>query len=368
MPLRYLGISVLMAAVSLSACKPRDTQPHESASAMSRKVADVSCPKAVPEAFRGALNVQSKYDQSDKSKSTLLAKRDDESEEIQSQIQEYAKGVVRLADYAVSDASDRKAQQAEACLTQWLDAWANDHALETDDTSKTGQAVRKWTLATLAMVALKTEALTNGQWQASTTTRNWFNRLGRQVMTDYSPRLDPGFKYFNNHDHWAAWSVFSSGLLSNDKEMMAWGYKVFSLALDKAVFDKRHQYAYFPNELARKHLATNYTHFSLTPLVMLARYLPNAGYPLSSDQSGTLIALANFASVAVTDPGSLKSYLGDKQSPVAGYKLAWTQVFLSMHPDNKPVRALYDSEKGDVDGYSQLGGKLSQLYPVEGSK
>ncbi|MNJ05349.1 hypothetical protein D3C73_1666110 [compost metagenome] len=55
---------------------------------------------------------------------------------------------------------------------------------------------------------------------------------------------------------------------------------------------------------------------------------------------------------------------GKSQTSVAPYKLAWLIPFLQRAPDNRLARQLYDSEDGDVDNYSQIGGPLKPLYPT----
>jgi len=346
----------------MAGCKSKAMQLEQSAMIDDNSRASIHCPKNAPEPFTGALTIQSKYNQRDKSKSTLSASKDQKSVEIQQEVKTYVKGLVRFSDYAVTPGKSKKQAIAKSCLHEWLSVWAKADALTTKDTTKTGVAVRKWTLASLAFVAIKTERMSQGQWNLNTTEKQWLSNLASLVIDDYNPRLHTDFKYFNNHDHWAAWAVFSTGMLLEDKELMGWGKRVFDKALTLAVVDTKKRYAYFPNEIARKQLAANYTHFSLTPLVLLAHYLPKAGFSVSEKQSKTLSYMANFASDIVLNPRKVKGVVKVKQSSVKDYKLAWLLPYLKEHPSHKPARALYEDRGGKVDGYSQLGGKIRPLY------
>ncbi|MNH30678.1 poly(beta-D-mannuronate) lyase [compost metagenome] len=100
------------------------------------------------------------------------------------------------------------------------------------------------------------------------------------------------------------------------------------------------------------------------PLVLLAESARVNGLPWSADDQQTLDLLANFAARSILDPDELPELKGKSQTSVAPYKLAWLIPFLQRAPDNRLARQLYDSEDGDVDNYSQIGGPLKPLYPT----
>ena len=252
--------------VFLSGCKTPSAQMESSTSGKRQIVSSVNCSKDVPEPFTAPLTIQSKYNQSDKSKSTQSTPQNRQSINIQKTIIGYTRGIVRFGNYAIN--SDNAAKQAgtQRCLHVWLTAWANAGALTTNDTTKTGIVVRKWTLASIAMVAIKTEQLSQGTWALNSVEKQWFSNLAALVINDYNARLVPYFKYFNNHDHWAAWAIFSTGMLVDNQDFIRWGKRVFDIAFTRAVFESGKQYAYFPNEISRRQLAANYTHFSLALL------------------------------------------------------------------------------------------------------
>ena len=58
----------------------------------------LECPKAVPEPYTGALQIDSKYDQSDASRSTLSGKVSARSKETHARLAEYTQRLAQFAD------------------------------------------------------------------------------------------------------------------------------------------------------------------------------------------------------------------------------------------------------------------------------
>ena len=323
----------------------------------------VSCPYPPLAAYTGPLQVDSKYDQTDPTKSTLGRQASAQSKEVSETVDRYGKMLVRFADYFQGAPKPVQGEQALACLDQWLTTWARGGALLSDDASKTGQAVRKWALASIASTALKTQALSGGQWQPDAVQKKWFEALATQVLDDYQPRLTPGFAYFNNHDYWAAWAIAASSMLTGRDDHLEWSAQVFERAMQQITPGNRDEYAYLPTEVARGKLAANYTHYALVPLVLLSEALQLNGHPLSASDLQKMERLANFASLAVLRPRSLPELAGTSQSKVEPYKMAWLIPFLARYPQHSGARNLYAQQKGKVDGYSQIGGRILPLYP-----
>lgn len=320
-----------------------------------------SCPKAVPAPWTGSLTIESKYDQSDASKSTLR-KRSAESDALQRQISEFSKGLVRFGDYAIEKAGTRKGDVALACLSGWLHEWADANALLSSDATKTGVAVRKWTLAAISSVLLKTDRVLPGQLPADPRRETWLLALADRVIGEYDSRLDASFKYFNNHDYWAAWAIASTGLLLNREDYLRWADARLKRAISQLEMAPDSDIAWLPNEIAREQLAANYINYALVPLVMLESTLPEAGYPLTGDEQKRFSALVNFAALIELEPSSLSTVLDDGQESVPDYKMVWLIPWLNGHPQHALARRLYNDRDGDVDGYSQAGGKLAPWF------
>lgn len=326
---------------------------------------ELTCRKEVPPAYTGPLQIASKYDQSDASKTTLSKKPPSAASRLAYRSAgEYTKSLVRFADYYLRAETPGHAAMALACIDQWLQAWAEAGALTSRDASKTGIAVRKWSLAAISSVILKTQALSHGQLRLSDEQRNWLKQLADLVIDDYAPRLAPDFRYFNNHDYWAAWALASTGILLDQPRYLDLSERIMRRALQQITTSADGRYAYLPNELARGKLAANYTHYALVPLVLLAEALRQNGYRLSEDDERRLDLLANFAAQSVLAPQRLPELDGKKQEQVDPYKMAWLIPFLNHSPKHELANRLYQAEADAVDGYSQIGGRIAPLYPT----
>ncbi|MES2820275.1 MAG: alginate lyase family protein [Pseudomonadota bacterium] len=324
----------------------------------------LKCPKDVIEPYTGALLLDSKYDQNDPSKSTLGKGPSKQSEQIHETVNTYGKRLSLFADYYAEAKEPEQAAMALACMDQWLQAWAVAGALESREATKTGLAMRKWTLAAIASSVLKLQALSSQQFQLSDAQRKWLERLANLVLEDYDQRLAPSFVYFNNHDYWAAWAIGATGMLLNNPNYLDWSGKVFRRAMQQITLSASGDYAYLPNELARGKLAANYTHYALVPLILVAETLRINGNRVSPEDSLKLELLANFAVRSVLAPKDLPELRRLRQEQVPAHKMAWLIPFLGAHPQHGLARQLYLAERGEVDGYRQIGGRLKAFYPI----
>ncbi|MFJ4068075.1 polysaccharide lyase [Pseudomonas sp. NPDC089996] len=332
-------------------------------SAMIADYRTLACTKQPPAPYTGSLRLQSKYDQRDASKSTLRSSPDADSERIGKQVKQFVGGLIYASKRFQGAKKPQDANMALACQDQWLQHWAEAGALLNPDASGTGMAARKWALAAMAGAVLLTQSASDGKLQLNETQRSWFTRLGEQVIREYDPRRSASGVYFNNHDYWAAWAVAATGMLVERDDFIRWADGNLRRGLAQAVRANNGNYAYLPLEVARSKLAANYSQYALVPLVLLAESARANGLPWSSDDQQTLDLLANFAARTVLDPGDLPELKGQSQADVAPYKMAWLIPFLQRNPGHALARQLYDSEDGEVDNYSQLGGPIKAFYP-----
>ncbi|CAI8706175.1 polysaccharide lyase [Pseudomonas donghuensis] len=336
------------------------------ATAQSAMIADyrtLSCSKQVPAPYTGSLQLQSKYDQRDASKSTLRSSPDANSEQIGKQVKQFIGGLIYASKRFQRAKNPQEANMALACQDQWLERWAQAGALLNPDASSTGMAARKWAVAAMASTLLLTQAASDAKLQLSPAQKAWFSQLGERIIAEYQPRRTPGFTWFNNHDYWAAWAVAATGMLVQRDDFIQWADGNLRRGLQQAVKSSDGNYAYLPLEVARSKLAATYSQYALVPLVLLAESARANGLPWSSDDQQTLELLANFAARSILDPDGLPELKGQSQTDVAPYKLAWLIPFLQRAPGNRLARQLYDSEDGEVDNYSQIGGPLKPFYP-----
>ena len=325
-------------------------------------VQPVSCPDQPPTPYTGDLQFKSKYDQSDASKSRLSLGFSPSTYFAGKRIKEYLGDLQRYAKRAEQGRGESSAQ-ALSCLSSWLDSWAAADALLSTDTSKTGMAARKWALAAMAGTLLRTQAVSGGHYQPSESQRAWLDRLAEAVIKDYQPRRVSGFRYYNNHDYWAAWAVAAVGMLNERQDYLDWGFAGLQPVFGQLRVVEAGDYAYLPAETARGKLGSDYSHYAMVPLTLLVEAREANGRPLSVEEQKLFSQLASFTARSALEPEALPELSRDQRQPKR-HKMSWLIPFLSRNPDHAWARRLYDREKGDVDGYSQIGGRLKPLYPA----
>lgn len=322
----------------------------------------LTCPKKMILPVTGSLNISSKYVQSEKTKSVVNNRRDTDSANRHKTINHYSKHIVKFVDHAIEQTGNAKGRVAKHCLNLWLSEWADAGALLSTDSSKTGVALRKWTLASIATATLKLEELDPDNWKLSDNHKRWFKKLADQVILDHHDRLNPRFKHFNNHDYWAAWAVASTGIVLNNTDYLNWSKLVFDRAMTQIVVSQDGQYGYLPNEIKRGPLAADYSHYSLVPLVMLQVFLPQNGITISQDARVKMAQLANFAVAVVEHPSRLKGIITVPQKAVKEYKTIWMIPYLTVDPKHISVPGLYRKLRDEIGAYSQAGGKLQHWF------
>ncbi len=357
-PLLCLSIILLLCACqsqSKARAVPADAKPGYQSKSQ-------NCPKQVPTAYTGPLIIESKYDQTDPTKSRLKSGVSKQSRAIQEQVAGYTKRLVNFADYYDDADDEKRRQQALTCLHEWLETWAAADALLSEESTKTGKAVRKWALAAISSVIIRMHNSHPGVYKATPTQKEWLSKLAEQVVKDYAGRLDPAFPTFNNHDYWAAWAVASTGAIVDRSSFMDWGRRNLVRGISQIQLDKQTNLGYLPNEIARQQLAANYTHYALVPLILLADLYDLYEQPLNKDQKARLKALALFALTIVSQPEKVSSITEIKQQKVPTHKMSWIIPYLQNYPDDTLARALYSRYGEKLGRYSQVGGKISALH------
>lgn len=366
MPVSTLRKIVLILVLALTSANVSATnsswQPRETRQSV--LIADyhsLVCPKTPPAAYTGHLQLDSKYDQSDESKSTLTELSED-TKRIRDRVTRYHGGLQQAIKYFERAESATEVNYALACLDQWLDAWAEPAALLSRDVSGTGRAARKWALAALSSGLLKVRALSNEGYQLSELQQRWLQQLADMVIEEYSPRQTLAFEWFNNHDYWAAWAVASTGMLLGNEEYLEWANKTLGLAFQQMESGQAGDYVHLPLETARGPLAVDYTHYALVPLVLLTEAMQLNGYPLTENEHYKLGELANFAVRGVLQPDSLPE-LESPQARPPTHKMVWLLPFLKLQSGHTLARELYDQVAKDIGHYGQVGGNIRFFYP-----
>jgi poly(beta-D-mannuronate) lyase len=199
--------------------------------------------------------------------------------------------------------------KAEAqCAQQQLDTWANAAALLNYDSKESSQAwfQVEWTLSSIAIsesVLVNEPSLDPAQVKRDI---QWMNKVAHRTVD-----FDIAGKQTNNHHYWRGLAAVSTGVISSDNKLFAWGIGVYKQAINE--LDQR---GALPQEMARHERAIHYQSFALQPLVPLAEFAERQHIPLyqyRSPSGRTINDAVNFLGAAIANPKIIEAYTPDPQ-------------------------------------------------------
>lgn len=306
-----------------------------------------------PPPFTGDLIFPSKYEGSDKARSTLNHESTKRYTELTADINKLETTVIRMADDYLSGRSDITQRN---CLLSWLRTWAEQDALLSTNTNQTGVAVRKWTLAALSSAYLKVKAASDTpDTEPVQTIEKWLAALAEQVIRDYN---DKSFEKMNNHDYWAGWSVMVTSAALNRQDLFDWANSRLQLGLAQVDED-----GFLPNELKRKTRALSYHNFSLQPLVMLAVFSEANDAPLTIQQRAALNRLMSQVVVGIKNPSVFQQKATSEQDLKGldtNYTLAWMEPYASYFGQEALFTPYFETLRPMKS--TRLGGNLTRIF------
>nr|WP_231387662.1 mannuronate-specific alginate lyase [Pseudomonas nitroreducens] len=324
----------------------------------SKKDAD-SCPTA-PTPYTGSLQFTSKYKGSDSARSTLNV---DAEKEFRSQIKDITdmeRGATKLITQYMRSGNKGDLD----CAMSWLDSWAKAGALESSDYNHTGKSMRKWALGSLSSSYMRLKFSSSRPLAAygeqSKEIENWFSTLGSQVVRDWS---DLPLKKINNHSYWAAWSVMSTAVVTNRRDLFDWSVQEFKVAANQVDND-----GYLPNELKRRQRALSYHNYSLPPLTMIAAFAQVNGVDLRQENNGALQRLANRVMQGVDDQDAFDEKTGNDQDMgdlKENSKFAWLEPYCALYrcaPKTQDWK-----KKMEPFNSFRLGGEVTKVFNRQGA-
>lgn len=257
----------------------------------------------------------------------------------------YEAAVKPLEFYLDRIAAMASEHQSE-CTLRWLVAWAEGDAMLGKIEKEQAHYERKWLLAGLALSYAKVRDPASRDQKAAIDT--WL-----QALADGVKKHSDAYKgERNNHYYWEGLAVAATGAVTNNAHDLAWGRKVFDVAMTQIADDGS-----FPRELSRGGRALHYHLFAATPLAMLESILDE-----NSPKMGKLVG---FCIQAFTLPGVMDKRAGTAQIGVLSDDTDWLAVYFRHHPrlpDTKLMRAVPIGNKPYVN---RLGGDLSVPNPLE---
>lgn len=324
----------------------------------SKKDAD-SCP-AAPTPYTGSLQFTSKYKGSDSARSTLNV---DAEKEFRSQIKDITdmeRGATKLITQYMRSGNKGDLD----CAMSWLDSWAKAGALESSDYNHTGKSMRKWALGSLSSSYMRLKFSSSRPLAAygeqSKEIENWFSTLGSQVVRDWS---DLPLKKINNHSYWAAWSVMSTAVVTNRRDLFDWSVQEFKVAANQVDND-----GYLPNELKRRQRALSYHNYSLPPLTMIAAFAQVNGVDLRQENNGALQRLANRVMQGVDDQNAFDEKTGNDQDMgdlKENSKFAWLEPYCALY-SCAPKTQDWKKKMEPFNSF-RLGGEVTKVFNRQGT-
>lgn len=310
---------------------------------------------AVPTPYTGALQFRSKYEGSDKARSTLNVQSEKAFRDTTADITKIERGTSKRVMQFMRDG---RPQQLE-CTLNWLTAWAQADALMSRDFNHTGKSMRKWALGSMASAYIRlkfsdSHPLANHPQQAQQI-EAWFSKMADQVVSDWN---DLPLEKTNNHSYWAAWSVMATSVATNRRDLFDWAVKEFKVGANQV--DAQ---GYLPNELKREQRALAYHNYALPPLAMIASFAQVNGVDLRQENNSALKRLGERVLAGVKDPDEFEQKNGKEQDMTdlrVDSKFAWLEPYCSLYSCSAEVL----EKKHGMQPFKsfRLGGDLTRVY------
>lgn len=268
-------------------------------------------------------------------------------------ISQYQKELTGMANRYLRSVPPRP--DIASCALAWLDEWARSNAL-LGDANHTGEAVRKWVLAPIALSYVQIRDQPDLDPRAVKRVESWIRHVSKAVVADYKTDTEKNSRR-NNHLYWAAWGVASAAVALDDASLFDWAMKRARFGIAQIRPDGT-----LPLELVRGRMALNYHVFALNPLIMLAVLGQRNGVDLYAENNGALDRLAQRTLDGLADPRYFEELTGEEQDTGRVYtdsQLGWMEPY-STRSDHPQISLWLDRLRPLRQ--ARFGGDMSLLY------
>lgn len=299
--IRLASLAPLAPLTSLASLTSLAPLPNEPLMDRPRKAPRPAC--VISQTPPAALATRSKFDQSDRSRSTIDTTASAERQRLIQPIRQSVRMVTKIA-HAASD-SELLRQARANCVLENLDHWAKARAL-TDMKTPDAVLTRDRWVAEVVLALSAASATVEISADRRALYSAWLMDIAASTMDAYTHRLGPKSRS-NNHRYWAGLAVAAIGVFVGDDRLNDWAAQSFAIGACQV---DRH--GLLPLELARGSLALNYHVYALRPLAAIVRLKEKGAF------SKELPCLAGFARLQ----NSVQSALSDKRQfeQVAGVR------------------------------------------------
>lgn len=304
------------------------------------------------------MNFTSIYGDGDASRSTVNQSLEKRYQKQIQNIRVFERFVHKNLERTLSN--KEKTRQSIHCSFKWLENWADQNAMLKIQVSAQGQAVRKWTLASLASAYIQMQKINWIETSRKTNIEKWLGDLAYQVVADYNDDAEKASRN-NNHQYWSAWAVMITGIVTNDRKLYWWAIKNYKKAIRQIDKDGT-----LPLELIRQSKAFHYHIFAVAPLIMIAETAKANGYNLFKYKNSRILKLIN---LILNELDHDQEYLTHKTGKtqdltrtITSGQLAWLIIYDKNYDDTRAQKWI---ETLAPLKQRRIGGNLSLLYSDE---
>ncbi|MEN0087116.1 MAG: alginate lyase family protein [Pseudomonadota bacterium] len=318
----------------------------------------LACETPAPEA-PPSLNVSSKYDQTDPSRSKIDDARAKAYEEGMKAVRGFTQDVVGLASNYTQTRGNRL--EDGMCALLWIDAWAKADALANYGNRQSALSATRL-IAALSIAYVQVRSLAKNSDVNTARIEAWLagQAEGFRDMFDATPDVGSSRQ---NHRYGGGWAVAAAGLASNRRDLLTWGIDSYRIGACQITEDGA-----LPRELARQARARDYHLHAVAPLVMIAELAEANELPAYQACGGALHRLVAFTLDSVVDETNIAELSAAEQRdlPTRGEHLrgdifAWVEPYFQRFPD----RARWQELPLSRPLYStNLGGRTTVLFGV----
>lgn len=243
------------------------------------------------------------------------------------------------------------------CAQDQIDTWARAGALldYVDVEQRQSGFQTEWTLSAIA--TSESVLVSDGKLDPAETARDikWMNKVAHHLIGFPDER-----KHLNNHHYWRGLAAISTGVISDDATLFAFGIRAYEDAVDQ--IDAR---GAFPLEMARSERSIHYQDFALQPLIPIAEFAERQGVPLYEYKSAsghTIADAIDFLGALIANPALVKAYTPVPQlfNPDTPDFYATFEFYAHRYP-NRPLPAAIERGLTKPTFATRLGGSTTVL-------
>jgi poly(beta-D-mannuronate) lyase len=265
--------------------------------------------------------------------------------------EDYQKAIAKFTDAYLEKGKDLD------CAVAWLERWAADGAMlgamQYDGSTAQPQAVREWTLASIAISWDKIQARVPEEQRILI--NEWMRNLayaGIKYKVQHLKNTEDNMH--QNHMYWAGVSYLAVAIATGDKKLFKEAKGIYEGAIDYLKDDGS-----LPSEMKRGYKALRYHSFAEEPLLLMAEIARKSGENWFAYKNYKIDKLSRLVAAGLKDPAVFERMSGGyaPQRELRPNDLTWITIARARVPDGERFEGVNVSSKPQA----YTGGKVSLL-------